>query len=37
MFALDDLIREISDETLRRRIEKEVATLKGTKKNRIGL
>ena len=32
MSALDDLIQEIADEDLRRRIEKEVATLKGTKK-----
>lgn len=32
MSTLDDLIREISDENLRHRIEKEVATLKGTKK-----
>ena len=32
MSALDDLIQEIADKDLRRRIEKEVATLKGTKK-----
>ena len=32
MSALEDLIQEITDEDLRRRIEKEVATLKGTKK-----
>ena len=32
MSALDDLIQEIADEDLRRRIEKEIATLKGTKK-----
>ena len=32
MSALDDLIQEIADENLRRRIEKEIATLKGTKK-----
>ena len=32
MSALDDLIQEIADEDLRRHIEKEIATLKGTKK-----
>lgn len=32
MSALDDLIQEIADENLRRRIEKEITTLKGTKK-----
>lgn len=32
MSALDYLIQEIADENLRRRIEKEIATLKGTKK-----
>ena len=32
MSALDDLIQEIADENLRRRIEKEVTALKGTKK-----
>lgn len=32
MSALDDLIQEIADENLRRRIEKEIVTLKGTKK-----
>ncbi len=32
MSALDDLIQEVADENLRRRIEKEVAALKGTKK-----
>ena len=32
MSALDDLIQEIADEDLRRRIKKEIATLKGTKK-----
>ncbi len=32
MSALDDLIQEISDENLRRRIEKEIVTLKSTKK-----
>ena len=32
MSALEELIQEIADENLRRRIEKEIATLKGTKK-----
>ena len=32
MSALDDLIQEVADENLRRRIEKEIATLKVTKK-----
>lgn len=32
MSALEDLIQEIADEGLRQRIEKEIATLKGTKK-----